>query len=87
MDNFKLSICPFSFKRWKVRWGDEGIDGVGGWFDGGDGFCDSRPHAPSASGADGDVGVGVLCGEDEEWVDRTAIDVENVMCAGEAGEL
>ena len=31
--------------------------------------------------------MGVLCGKDEEWVDWTAIDVENVLCAGEAGEL
>ena len=31
--------------------------------------------------------MGMLCGEGEEWVNWTAIDVENVLCAGEAGEL
>ena len=31
--------------------------------------------------------MGVLCGKDEKWVNWTAIDVENVLCAGEAGEL
>ena len=87
MDHFKLPICSFSFERWKVWWGNEGIDDIGGWLDGGEGFCEGRPHAPSASGADGDVGVGVLYGEDEEWVDRNAINVENVMCTGEARKL
>ncbi len=82
MDHFKLPICSFSFERWKVRWGNEGIDDIGGWLDGEEGFCGGRPHAPSASGTDGDVGVRVLCGEYKEWIDRNTINVENVMCAG-----
>ena len=87
MDHFKLSICSFPFEWWEVWWGGEGIENVGGWFDGGEGFCESRPHASSASVTDSDVGVRVLYGEYKEWIDRNAINVENVMCAGEAGKL
>ena len=71
-----------------MGWCDKRIDNdVDVFGSGGECLRDSRPHTPSASGADGDVGVGMLCSEDKEWVDRDAINVENVMCAGEAGEL
>ena len=63
------------------------IENVGGWLDWREGFCENRPHAPPAFGTNGDVGVRVLCGENEEWIDGNAIDVENVLSTGEAGEL
>ena len=29
----------------------------------------------------------MLCGENEEWIDGNAINVENVLCTGEASDL
>ena len=80
VDDFELTICSFSFERWKVgwcgKWINNDIDVFGG---GGECFRDGRPHAPSASGADGDVGVSVMVGEGEEWTNSAVIDVENVL--------
>ena len=81
MNDFELSICSFPFKRWKVGWCNQGVNDVSKRLDRrreGFGYC--RPHATSASGADGNVGVRVLSGKGEERADWTAIDVENMLC-------
>ena len=76
LSNFKLTIGPFPLKRWKMRWSDEWVDEFVGWFGiGRDGFADGGPHAASASRADCDVGVSVLRGENEEWMDGFMINV------------
>ena len=78
VDDFELTVCSFSFKGWKVGWCgkriNNNVDVFGG---GGECFRDGRPHAPSASGADGDVGVSVMVGEGKEWTNSAVIDVEN----------
>ena len=82
MDDLKLPICPFSFKAWKVWQRGERIENVSGRLDWQEGFGEGRPHAHPTSGADGDVGVRVLSGENEEWIDGNAVNVENVLCTG-----
>ena len=85
VDYFELTICSFTFKGWKVGWCGEWIDnelnasGGGLW---GECFRDGRPHATSASGTDGDVGVSMVVGESEEWTNGAMIDVKNVLDAG-----
>ena len=83
VDDFELTICSFTFERWKVgwrgKWINNDIDVSGG---GGECFRDGRPHAPSASGTDGDVGVSVVVGESEELTIGAVIDVKNVLQAG-----
>ena len=80
VDDFRLTICCFSFKGWKVWWCGKGIDNNVDVFGGrGECFRKSGPHAPSASRADGDVGVSMLVGEGEEGTDGAAVDVENVL--------
>ena len=79
MNKFKLPICSFSFEGWKVGWCGEGIDDhVNVFGSRRKCFRESGPLAPSASRANGDVGVGVLDGESDERADGAAIDVENV---------
>ena len=76
MNDFKLAISAFSLEGWKEWWSDEWVDGFVGWFGiGRDGFADGGPHAASASRADCDVGVSVLKGENEEWMDGFVINV------------
>ena len=80
LDDFELTVCSFPFKGWKVGWCDKRINNnVDVFGSGGECFRDSRPHAPSASGADGDVGVSMMVGEGEEWTNRAAINVKNVL--------
>ena len=80
MDDFKFTICSFSFNWGKVVWCDKGIDNdVDVFGSRGECFRESGPHAPSASKADGDVGVRMLVGEGKEGTDGAAIDVENVL--------
>ena len=56
--DLKLAICPFPFKGWKVRWSCQRVDDVGGWTGGRrEDFGKGRPHAPSTSGANSDVGM------------------------------
>ena len=83
VDDFELTVCSFPFKGWKVGWRGKRINNnVDVFGSGGESFCDSRPHAPSASGTDSDVGVSVVVGESEEWINGAVIDVKNVLDAG-----
>ena len=83
VDDLKLAIGSFPLKRWKKGWSDEWVNGVVGRFGtGGDSLADGGPHAASASGTDGDIGVSMLRSENEEWVDGFVINVEDVLSAG-----
>ncbi len=63
-----------------MGWCDKGIDNhVDVFGSRGECFRENGPHAPSASRADGDVGVSMLVGEGEAGTDGAAIDVENVL--------
>ena len=76
MNDLKLAVSAFSFERWKKWWSDEGLDGFIGWFGiRRDGFANGGPHTASASRADCDVGVSVIRGENEEWMDGFVINV------------
>ena len=66
---------------WCGEWIDNELNASGGgWW--GECFRDGRPHAPSASGTDGDVGVSMVVGESEKWINGAVIDVKNVLDAG-----
>ena len=66
VDDLKLAIGPFPLKRWKVWGSDEGVNWFVSWLGGrGDGLCDGRPHAASASGTDSDIGMSVMGSENE----------------------
>ena len=82
---FRIDHLLLCVQRVRVGWCVEWIDtelnaSGGGWW--GECFGDGRPHAPSASGTDGDVGVSMVVGESEEWTNGAMIDVKNVLDAG-----
>ena len=66
-------------KGWSAEW----VNGfVGRFGTGGDSLADGGPHAASASGTDGNIGVSMMRSENEKWVDGLVINVENGLSAG-----
>ena len=76
MNDFKLTIGSFRFKRWEEGGSDEWVCCFVSCFGiGGDGFANGGPHAASTTRADGDVGVSMLRGKNKKWMDRFVVNV------------
>ena len=63
--------------RWSGEWVDDDLYSARGRLRG-DCSNEARPHAPSTSGADGDVSIGMMFGKSERRADFAPINVKNM---------